>query len=36
MLHQSRDLQPTFFKQLRPGSTAASRFPLVLSDAQGE
>jgi NYN domain len=33
---QSRDLRPTFFKQLRRGPIAASQFPPVLSDAHGE
>lgn len=33
---RSRALQPTFFKQLRKGPIAASQFPPVLRDAQGE
>ncbi len=33
---QSRDLQPTFFKQLRRGPIAASQFPPVLADARGK
>ena len=31
---QSRDLQPTFFKQLRHGPIAASQFPPILTDAR--
>ncbi len=33
---QSRDLQPTFFKQLRHGPIAASQFPPILTDARGK
>lgn len=33
---RSRDLQPTFFKQLRQGPIAASQFASVLSDSLGE
>jgi uncharacterized LabA/DUF88 family protein len=32
---RSRDLQPTFFRQLRKGPVAASQFPPVLTDARG-
>ena len=34
--HRSRDLQATFFKQIRQGALRASQFPLVLNDATGE
>lgn len=33
---RSRDLQPTFFKQLRTGPVAASQFPVAMSDASGQ
>lgn len=33
---RSRALQPTFFKQLREGPLAASQFPPILKDAQGD
>lgn len=32
---RSRALQPTFFKQLRPGAVAACQFPDVIADAKG-
>jgi hypothetical protein len=33
---RSLDLQPTFFKQLRRGPVAASQFPAVMKDANGQ
>ncbi len=33
---RSLDLQPTFFKQLRQGPVAASQFPAVMRDVQGQ
>jgi hypothetical protein len=33
---RSRDLKPTFFRQLRQGPVAASQFPSVLADARGQ
>ncbi|MHB1568659.1 MAG: NYN domain-containing protein [Solirubrobacteraceae bacterium] len=33
---RSRDLQPTFFKQLRAGPVAASQFPTVMKDEHGQ
>ncbi|MGI8557347.1 MAG: NYN domain-containing protein [Solirubrobacteraceae bacterium] len=33
---RSRDLEPTFFKQLRSGPVAGSQFPEVMRDANGE
>lgn len=33
---RSRDLQPTFFKQLRESALRSSQFPAVLRDAKGE
>jgi uncharacterized LabA/DUF88 family protein len=33
---RSRDLRPTFFRQLRQGPVAASQFPPVMTDARGQ
>jgi hypothetical protein len=33
---RSRDLKPTFFRQLRKGPVAASQFPAVMTDARGQ
>lgn len=33
---RSRDLEPTFFKQLRRGPLAACQFPRTMSDAHGQ
>ncbi|MHB8694369.1 MAG: NYN domain-containing protein [Solirubrobacteraceae bacterium] len=33
---RSLDLQPTFFKQLRKGPVAASQFPAVMADGNGQ
>jgi hypothetical protein len=33
---RSRDLRPTFFRQLRRGPVAASQFPAVMKDTRGQ